>query len=139
MATTSNKRSHRTLGSLLKYFEDMPLRIELKNGRIFRGTLDNAETNMSLTLRDAVQMTPPQRGTIQKKSSASASSQEDEKEKAYNAPILPLLQIRGSTVRYIHFPDQVDLAGVIQAGIHREKQARDKYKRGVRKAPKRPP
>lgn len=50
------------------------------------------------------------------------------------------MQIRGSTLRYIHFPDQVDLAAVIKAGIQREKEAADKYKRGLRKGrPKDPP
>ena len=53
--------------------------------------------------------------------------------------LLPLMQIRGSTIRYIHFPDHVDLSGIIQAGIQRERDAANKYQRGVRKVRKAPP
>ena len=120
------KRSHRTLASLLKYFEEMPLRVELKNGRIYSGTLTAADRNMALTLTDVVQTHP--RTT---KNSASAAAPNE-------TPILQLLQIRGSTIRYIHFPDHVDWAAIIRAGIQREKEASNKYKRGVRKAPPAP-
>ena len=40
------------------------------------------------------------------------------------------VHIRGSTIRYIHFPNQTDLSGVIRSGIDREKAAANKYKRG---------
>ena len=109
----------------------MPLRVELKNGRIYSGTLSAADMHMSLTLRDVVQTAPFER---------SASSPDNKHQTVTTElPILPWVQIRGSTIRYIHFPDQVDLASVIKAGIQREKEAVDKYKRGVRKGPKAPP
>ena len=121
-ASNKSKRgSHRTLAALLKYFQDVPLRVELKNGRTYRGTLESADLHMSLTLTDVVQHYPP------------PSSAQNE------TCILPLMQIRGSTIRYIHFPDHLDLAAVVKAGIQREKEAVDKYKRGVRKGPKTAP
>lgn len=168
------KSAQRTLGSLLKYFEEMPLRVELKNGRIYSGTLSSAETTMALTLRDAVQDTPSRRPRMRQQqqqqpsrrydyssegrrgatnypssststsgiASTNTADTHDEaaaEEQHATATVLPLLQIRGSTIRYIHFPDQVDLAAVIQAGIHREKEAANKYKRGVRKTAPPPP
>jgi len=43
------------------------------------------------------------------------------------------VHIRGSTIRYIHFPDDADLTGLIRSGIDRERAAANKYKRGLRK------
>jgi len=130
--TKQRTSPHKTLGSILKYFVDMPLRVELKNGSIYSGTLSGADMHMSLTLRDVVQTAPlparaaPQDLTTPNKNPTNITGE---------LPILPWMQIRGSTIRYIHFPDKVDLAGVIKAGIQREKEAVDKYKRGVRKGP----
>ena len=46
------------------------------------------------------------------------------------------IHIRGPTIRYIIFGANVDIPGVIRAGRDRERSAGDRYKRGVRKAPK---
>jgi hypothetical protein len=46
------------------------------------------------------------------------------------------VHIRGPTIRYIVFGANIDLAGVIKAGKDRERAASDKYRRGIRKAPK---
>ena len=49
-----------------------------------------------------------------------------------------LVHIRGPTIRYIVFGrPSVDITGVVKAGRDRERAAGDKYRRGVRKAPRR--
>lgn len=131
----TRKPTHRTLGALLKYFVDMPLRVELKSGRMYSGTLSSAEVNMSLTLTDVVQVSPPPSREPQTTLATNSLAAPPVNE----AKVLSLVQIRGSTIRYIHFPDHVDLATVVKAGIQREKEARDKYKRGVRKGRKETP
>jgi small nuclear ribonucleoprotein (snRNP)-like protein len=144
----SSSKAHpahqQTLGSLLKHFEEMPLRVELKNGRIYAGVLDSADANMSLTLREAAETTGGRRRTRHHKhqqqsastpTTTSSSSPSTTPNPHETIQTFPLLQIRGSSIRYIHFPDEVDLAGVVQAGIERARQAVHKYQRGVRKGP----
>jgi small nuclear ribonucleoprotein (snRNP)-like protein len=57
-------------------------------------------------------------------------------------PILPLVQIRGSKIRYIHFidhsssitsNDRRSINHRVQVGMHRERMAKQQYQRGVRK------
>jgi small nuclear ribonucleoprotein (snRNP)-like protein len=50
-----------------------------------------------------------------------------------STPMLKIVQIRGSTIRYIHFPDNADLSIIVKHGIERERAAAAKYQRGVRK------
>lgn len=57
--------------------------------------------------------------------------------------ILPLAQIRGSKIRYVHFIDHTNnnshgsenksIHHLVQVGIHRERLAKQQYQRGVRK------
>jgi small nuclear ribonucleoprotein (snRNP)-like protein len=139
----NNKRAHQTLGSLLKYFEEMPLRVELKNGKIYGGVLETADANMALTLREAMeqrgrQPASPHHRHRQPHSPPPPSTSTTTTDRP-PPQTFPLLQIRGSAIRYVHFPDEVDLAAVIQAGIDRARQAANRYQRGVRKGPKQPP
>lgn len=53
-------------------------------------------------------------------------------------PILQLVQIRGSKIRYIHFVDHSNsdnksINHMVQVGMHRERLAKQQYQRGVRK------
>ena len=53
-------------------------------------------------------------------------------------PILQLVHIRGSKIRYIHFIDHNNngkntINDLVQIGIHREKFAKQQYQRGIRK------
>ena len=47
--------------------------------------------------------------------------------------ISKLLHIRGSNVRYVHIPSNVNIPSMIRDGLDRERSARNKYKRGLRK------
>lgn len=119
--------ARKTLPSLLRHFEGTELTVELKTGRLYRGTLSSADQAMNLTLEDAsllqrLIVNQQHKGAFRRGSSSAAVPS-----------TLSLVHIRGSTIRFIHFPDQLDLTLTIKQGIDRERAASQKYKRGVRK------
>mmetsp|Transcript_5357 Transcript_5357/g.13459 ORF Transcript_5357/g.13459 Transcript_5357/m.13459 type:complete len:153 (+) Transcript_5357:150-608(+) len=124
---TSKQHKHRsdartTLGSLLKYMEGYEVIVELKTGKRHRGLLVSADDNMNLILEEdsgANDGNEPQGGTT----TAVAPS--------------PLLvpnprNIRGSKIRYIHFPDNANLPVMIRSGRERERNASKKYQKTKR-------
>ena len=115
----AKKKHHKSLANLLHYFVEMNLTVELKTGRMVRGTLSAADRDMNLTMEDVVISE-----TISRRRTASIGR---------DTP-LSLVHIRGSTVRYIHFPGNANLANIIKQGMQRERSASQKYKRGVRKS-----
>jgi small nuclear ribonucleoprotein (snRNP)-like protein len=131
-ATTHKKYNNKTLGSLLRYWEGMEVAVELKTGKIYRGTLASAEKDMTVTLERAASvmatataMIHPTTNTIDK------STRVGEHEQIL---LLSMLQIRGSQIRYIHFIEpKLDLSLVVKQGMERERAASQKYKRGTRK------
>jgi len=133
-AKTSNTHqpAHKTLGSLLRYFEGLDIAVELKTGKIYQGTLVAADQDMTVTLDDCtVSRTLP---SYAKQQQSSNHKNNDSNSSA--RPILQLksVQIRGSQVRYIHFLDpSLDLALTVKRGMDRERAASQKYKRGIRK------
>lgn len=135
-ALKNKKKSQRSLPSLLRYFEGMVLTIEAKNGRQIRGKLLSADQSMNLTLEDAVAMgcCHANKGRVLAGDSKIKSHGNSSSEA--NNVALAMVHIRGSTIRYIHFPDNADLTAVIKQGMDRERAAAQKYQRGVRKAKK---
>lgn len=108
-AINPDKRNrHKSLSSLLRFFEGTELTVETKKGKLFSGILSSSDEAMNLQLDDCT-----------------VSNQETR---------LLQVHIRGSTIRYIHFPNHTDLSGVIRSGIDRERAAANKYKRGLRKS-----
>jgi small nuclear ribonucleoprotein (snRNP)-like protein len=133
MATMNNKKgaTQKSLGSLLPYFIGMELTIEQKTGRLYTGTLSAADDAMNLTLDDATLATSARR-----RSSSSGPLINSNTRSTADTTVTPtfaIVHIRGSTIRYIHFPDKVDLAVVIKQGMDRERSVAQKYKRGVRR------
>lgn len=114
------KQQHRHLGSLLRYFIGTVIQVELKSGRIYQGTLESVEDSMSLVLEHAttVEVTSRWRSSY---------------DSARTTTTLAMVSIRGSSIRYIQFPDQLDLTATIKQGMERERLAAQKYKRAVRK------
>ena len=106
--------SKASLSSLLRYMEGMELIIELKTGRRYRGTLSSADDAMNLGLEN-----PSEEGQ--------ETSQNSDTNDMF------MMNIRGSNIRCIHFPDNADLKGTVSSGIERERAASNKYKRGKRK------
>jgi small nuclear ribonucleoprotein (snRNP)-like protein len=131
----ANKKPQKSLGSFLRHMEGMELVVELKTGRRIRGILESSDDYMNLTLDEAFDET-------------TANRQQDVEEQSKvtsitatvidtNNSILPIsssLHIRGPKIRYIHFPDDIDLNGVVRQGMDRERAAANKYNRGKRKA-----
>jgi small nuclear ribonucleoprotein (snRNP)-like protein len=104
------------LSSILKYFIGLEIAVELKNGRIYRGILHESDDNhMNLVLRDVNMHESHKIGY------------NDGSDIDYS-----LLQIRGSMIRYIQFPDDADLPQLVKMGMNRVKAASDKYNRGKR-------
>lgn len=86
-------KAQKTLPSLLTHLEGTELTVELKTGRQFRGILVSADLSMDLTLERATS--------------------------SDNNISLSLVHIRGSTIRYIHFPSQLDISLKIKQGLDR--------------------
>ena len=123
---------HKSLCSLLRYFVGVELiTIELKNGRIYQGRLSTADEYMNLTLDDATTVVQFMTG---RNHAATNSEQHHESSPSSTTrgPLLTSVHIRGPTIRYIHFPDDLDLTAVIRVGMDRERSASQKYRRGKR-------
>lgn len=118
----STKPADANLAPLLRYFVGIDLIVETKHGRSFRGSLISADQYMNLVLKRADKK--------QTEATPTAAVTDEQGE------VFEWVHIRGPTIRYIVFGANVDLAGVIKAGKDRERAASDKYRRGIRKAPK---
>jgi len=62
--------------------------------------------------------------------------QEDEEHHHHRQQLLSIVSIRGSSIRYVHFPDQLDLAGTIRTNVERERNAARMYQKTTRKKTK---
>lgn len=117
----SSKAADANLAPLLRYFVGIDLIVETKHGRSFKGALISADQYMNLVLK---------RVDKKKRKEATTATTADEQE------TFDWVHIRGPTIRYIVFGANLDIAGVIKAGKDRERAASDKYRRGIRKGPK---
>jgi len=147
-ATTSSKgkssppAAESNLAPLLRHFAGIDVIVETKQGRSIRGRLREADAYMNLVLDRQRQQHRRQRR--QGASSSSAARSSDEKERHYGdadddggvEEEFDWVHVRGPTIRYVVFGAGVDVAGAIRAGRDRERAAGDRYRRGVRKAPK---
>jgi small nuclear ribonucleoprotein (snRNP)-like protein len=76
--------------------------------------------------------------TVQPHTPSSTSNPSPRSTATHAAPILQLVHIRGSKIRYIHFVDHSNsdnksINHMVQVGMHRERLAKQQYQRGVRK------
>lgn len=120
----------KNLGMLLRHFIGLEITVELKTGRIYSGRLHDADDFMNLVLEKA-------------QSEISASKSPFIVDTYSNSQVSPsaaildkidykAIHIRGPIIRYIHFPENVDLPRLVRLGIDRAKAAKDKYARGIR-------
>ena len=119
---TKSSSTDTSLAPLLRHFVGISLIVETKQGRTFRGTLREADAYMNLVLS---------RTTIKVNQTSTSIT-----EGVVASEEFDLVHIRGPSIRYIVFGANVDITGVIKAGRDRERAASDKYRRGVRKAPR---
>jgi small nuclear ribonucleoprotein (snRNP)-like protein len=120
----SSKPADANLATLLRYFVGIDLIVETKHGRSLKGSLVSADSwNIVLKNRQKEALTTSATTTTTTTNTGGTES-------------FDWVHIRGPTIRYIVFGANIDLAGVIKAGKDRERAASDKYRRGIRKAPK---
>jgi small nuclear ribonucleoprotein (snRNP)-like protein len=127
---SKRRRDHQfnTLTPLIRYFVGLELWVELKNGKSYNGYLQEGDDDMNLVLTTSTNASNNPESNMNNTSSIHASSINDESDTFKYSK----LHIRGSSIRYIHFPDNVDLAVLIKIGIDRQRAATDKYTRGKR-------
>ena len=142
----ANKKPQKSLGSFLRHMEGMELVVELKTGRRIRGILESSDDYMNLTLDEAFDETTANRQQDEEEQGKIAATTSTATDAATtstatdtdaNNTILHIsssLHIRGPKIRYIHFPDDVDLNGVVRQGMDRERAAANKYNRAKRKS-----
>ena len=156
-----SKSVSKTLGSLLRHMEGIELIVELKTGIRIRGKLSSSDEYMNLTLEDAIEEERFHNTIITHEYSYNDDDDDDDDDAIdynnnnynYNHNITTieeekeqeeedaskifssslLMSIRGPKIRYIHFPDNADLASLVQTGTERERAAANKYKRGKRR------
>ena len=124
-------KSDSTLAPLLRHFVGIDLIVETKQGRTFRGTLREADAYMNLVLSRNISQ-QSKNNNVNKSNFLTDDGTLGEQFLQFD-----LVHIRGPTIRYIVFGPSVDITGVVKAGRDRERAAGDKYRRGVRKAPRR--
>ncbi len=105
------KKQPKSLATLLRHFIGVQLSVELKNGKIIRGNLSASDGDMNLMLEDV-------------ESSLVGLGLPSS---------LQTVHIRGSTIRYIHFPDDLPLATTVKNSLALERSASGKYQRVVRR------
>ncbi len=120
----STKPADANLATILRYFVGIDLIVETKHGRSLKGSLVSADQYMNIVLKN------------RQKEALNTSATTTTNTNTGGTESFDWVHIRGPTIRYIVFGANIDLAGVIKAGKDRERAASDKYRRGIRKAPK---
>ena len=120
----NHKGGPKSLGSLLRYMEGMEIIVELKTGKRHRGILTAADEFMNLSLERS-----EEHPSLAKRDYNSSAGMQPHNILLDGGSI----DIRGSNIRYIRFPDNADLTSTIKTGVERERAAANKYNRGKRK------
>ena len=105
------------------HFVDLEIMVELKNGRIYRGELKDADDYMNLILKN---------GSGSSQSRQTELSPDTENSGINDDIYFNVIHVRGPSIRYVHFPDNADLPKLVKFGLDRVKAAKEKYKRGKR-------
>lgn len=145
MATTSKEKVQRnanqfkTLTPLLRFFVGLELRVELKNGKSYHGFLHDSDDDMTVTLSTSYTSSS---NTDENMLESTRDTGDSTDNRGSNIPCtnnqqlgefqFSKMHIRGSSIRYIQFPDNADLPLLIKIGMDRKRAAHDKYARGKR-------
>jgi len=121
------------LAVLLRHFVGLELTVELKNGRIYRGQLYEADDYMNLIIKNV------NVNHASTRTSTSIDHHDDilntvtaDSSNPLESIDYQMIHIRGASIRYVHFPDNADLPKLVKQGLDRVKAASDKYARGKR-------
>ena len=143
--TRKKKRQATSLAPLLHFMEGSELAVELKNGKVYRGTLQSADAFMNLVLHQVHSQGGDSSAAatfIHRSEDISAavtttttsSTHSDPPDEELSLEDYDLVHIRGPTIRYIHFTEiGLDIPAKIKEGQNRKRAAEDRYRRGKRK------
>lgn len=107
--SSQKKKQPKSLATFLRHFIGITLSVELKNGKIIRGNLTASDGEMNIMLEDVESL-------------------------GLGLPLdVNTFYIRGSTVRFVHFPNDLPLANVVKNSLTLERTASRRYQRVVRK------
>jgi len=143
------KGTKQSLGSILRYMEGMEIIVELKNGKRHRGILTAADEWMNVTLmihppEQQQQQQPERRHQQHHVDNRNNNDVDDEEQQedddddeiflfSSSSSSSSSIDLRGSRIRYIQFPDNSDLLSIVSVGVERERVAAKRYNRGKRK------
>jgi small nuclear ribonucleoprotein (snRNP)-like protein len=118
--------------------EGIEVIVELKTGKRHLGILTAADEFMNLTLERPIEQGGPEQAEQRQSQQQQHSNKQNYSSGDSSTNIifdsgLSSLDIRGSNIRYIHFPDNSDLTAMVTMGVERERTAAKKYNRGKRK------
>ena len=134
---SQNKPKATSLAPLLRHFIDVPLIVETKFGKSFKGRLAEADAFMNLVLvrdDDDDSSGNSSRLTISQHINTDATRINSDQSNAEPVELsFSQIHIRASSIRYIIFGSSIDISKQIREGRDSERSAVDRYKRGVRK------
>lgn len=144
--TRKKKRQTTSLAPLLHFMEGLELAVELKNGKVYRGTLQSADAFMNLVLHQVLSQgsdsAPAADAFVHRledipaaaTTTTTSSKRSDPPDEELSFDDYDLVHIRGPCIRYIHFTEiGVDIPAKIKEGQNRKRAAEDRYRRGKRK------
>eukprot|EP01083_Nonionella_stella_P009709 27837_1 len=130
-----------TLPSFLRHLSGVEVAVELKTGLSIRGTLVSADHFMNLVVAksgggdggdDADHPRKKRRKRVGEGEDAKGKEVDEDCEVVLFSDF-DQVHVRGPLIRYVHFPDDLDIPAMVRAGQNRERAAVDRYRRGKRK------
>jgi len=101
---TTKKRGWRTLAPLLQAFLGEIVSVELKSGMVLTGILDTVDHEMNVWL-----------GKVE-------TTWMEGRRKGEVGPTMELTYVSSSKMRYVHFPDRLNIDAQVKRMVHRGKQ-----------------
>lgn len=125
------KNQHRhpsTISALLKHFIGYSVTVELKSEtedyRQITGVIFSADQYMNLVLQAAT-------STFHRHNNKLTNKRREEQVAAATNDF-SLVHIKGTKIRYIHFPPHLNIQGVVAQGLREEAYAKKRYQRTKR-------
>ena len=115
----------KTLSPLIRFFIGLELRIELKNGKSYHGFLNDSDDDMNIVLGgidiNTMNASKCHQKEVEEKAEGTNKFTNRGSSQALTASSSSLgefqfskLHIRGSSIRFIHFPNNADLSVLIK-------------------------
>tara|TARA_R110002050_G_scaffold140160_1_gene264834 strand:- start:70 stop:534 length:465 start_codon:yes stop_codon:yes gene_type:complete len=125
------KRSPRTLVAILECLIGVPVTIELRQGHLWKGEIEEVDAMLNVILLNA-SYTQAQR--VQDNSIASSSTNLQRVALLPEVSNIAMAFVCGKHIRFIRFPSDMDLEQTIVAHHEKLERLQNRFKRGKRKA-----